>query len=98
MIKGLPEKIKELRQKYGLSQRDVANRLGISPSIISGYETGERTPSVENIIALSSLYRCSTDYLLGRDNDMTISPINIDGLSHRQVQLLSELIDYIRKE
>ena len=64
MINGLPEKLKKLRQKQGYSQQKVAKRLEVSPSIISGYETGERTPSVEMLLALSYLYRCSTDYLL----------------------------------
>ena len=65
MIHGLPEKLKRLRQNCMLSQRDVARRLDVSPSIISAYETGERTPSVENILALALMYGCTTDYLLG---------------------------------
>ena len=68
MIKDLPIKLKDLRIKYGLSQKQVADKLNLSPSIISGYETGERTPSVENILALSYLYKCSTDYLLGLED------------------------------
>ena len=96
MIKGLPEKLRELRVKSGLSQRIVAQKLDVSPSIISSYETGERTPSVENLLLLSYLYRCSTDYLLGRE---TISPkltIAVEGLTPKQVQLLTELIETMR--
>ena len=63
MIAGLPEKIKKLRVKNGFSQREVAKYLDVSPSIISGYETGERTPSVEMLQSLSNQYQCSTDYL-----------------------------------
>ena len=44
MIKDLSTKLKELRISQNLSQADVAKKLEISPSIISGYETGERTP------------------------------------------------------
>lgn len=55
MIKGLSTKLKELRMSHNLSQADVAKKLGISPSIVSGYETGERTPSTENLLALSYL-------------------------------------------
>ena len=47
MIKDLPNKLKSLRNKYGYSQKQVADKLEISPSIVSGYETGERTPSTE---------------------------------------------------
>lgn len=54
MIKDLSTKLKELRMSQNLSQADVAKKLEISPSIISGYETGERTPSTENLLALST--------------------------------------------
>lgn len=96
MIKGLPEKLKDLRLKNGLSQRDAAKQLDVSPSIISGYETGERTPSAENLLALSFLYRCSADYLLGRDVEPPQTVVNVEGLTSRQVQLLTELIQTMR--
>lgn len=40
MIQGLAERLKKLREKYHYSQKDVAKQLNISPSIVSGYETG----------------------------------------------------------
>ena len=58
MIQGLAERLKKLREKYHYSQKDVAKQLNISPSIVSGYETGERTPSAEKLLSLSSLYHC----------------------------------------
>ncbi len=97
MINGLPEKLKALRTERGLSQRTVARQLDVSPSIISSYETGERTPSAENLLALSHLYRCSTDYLLGKDNTVPSSAIPVEGLTAKQIQLITELIDSIRK-
>ena len=62
MIKDLPQKLRSLRERYRYSQKDVANKLGVSPSIVSGYETGERTPSTEVLLSLAYLYKCSTDY------------------------------------
>ena len=97
MIQGLPEKLKDLRNQYNLSQRSVAQHLGVSPSIISGYETGERTPSTENLLALSYLYHCSTDYLLGKDSSRQSSILNVDGLDMKQVRLLSELVETMKK-
>lgn len=47
MIKNLAGRLKELRIQNKLTQKQVSELLGISPSIISGYETGERTPSAE---------------------------------------------------
>ena len=53
MIKNLPEKLKELRHQYQLSQRAVAQKINISPASVAAYEIGERTPSAENILAFS---------------------------------------------
>ena len=98
MINGLPDKLRELRTKMGISQRAVAKHLDVSPSIISSYETGERTPSTENLLALSYLYRCSTDYLLGRESIAPTALLNVDGLQQKQVRLLTELIESMREK
>lgn len=98
MIKTLPERLKELRLKHGLSQKDVATKLGISPSIVSGYETGERTPSTENLLALSYLYKCSTDYLLGKTNDKPEIVLDVDGLSPEQIQAVQSLIKTMKHD
>ena len=97
MIQGLSDRLRDLREKMGLSQRAVAQRLDVSPSIISSYETGERTPSTENLLALSYLYHCSTDYLLGKESAPQKSMVDVDGLPPRQVQLLMELIETMRQ-
>ena len=97
MINGLPHRLRQLREQAGLSQRTVAKQLNISPSIVSGYETGERTPSTENLLALSYLYHCTTDYLLGREKESPKTCIIVDGLTTKQVQLLHELVDTMRK-
>ena len=55
MIQGLPERLTKLRTQHGLSQKTVADRLQLSPSIVSGYETGERTPSTEVLLRLTAL-------------------------------------------
>lgn len=96
MIKTLPGKLKELRLLHGYSQREVASKLGISPSIVSGYETGERTPSTENLLALSYLYKCSTDYLLGKTTEKPDLILDLDGLSQEQIEVLNSLIKIMR--
>lgn len=98
MIKSLPQKLKMLRMKYNLSQKEAASMLGISPSIVSAYETGERTPSTENLLALSYLYKCSADYLLGKEQDMPKVVLDTNGLNEEQVQALQELIKVMKHE
>ena len=98
MIKGLPDKLRILRMKYHLSQKEVASILDLSPSIVSGYETGERTPSTENLLALSYLYKCSTDYLLGKEQQEPPIQLDISDLNEQQIQVLLELIKTMKHE
>ena len=97
MIKELPEKLRTLRLQFGLSQKQVADRIGVSPSIVSGYETGERTPSVDNLLALSYLFRVSTDYLLGKRNEAKKATVDVSMLTDKQIAAICSLVDAIRE-
>ena len=97
MINGLPDKLRSLRTKYGYSQKQVAEKIGVSPSIVSGYETGERTPSTEVLLSLSYLYNTSSDYLLGRQVNSPESMISVDGLTDDQISAIINLIESIKK-
>lgn len=98
MIQGLPDRLSKLRVQHGLSQKAVADRLQLSASIVSGYETGERTPSTEVLLKLTALYRCSADYLLGIEQSAPATVLDVTGLSTEQIQALQTLIDGIRHE
>ena len=98
MIKDLPSRIKELRIRFGYSQKQVARLLGVSPSIVSGYETGERTPSTEMILSLSYLFQCSTDYLLGKPTASKPSALDTTGLSEEEIRALRTLVEAIRNK
>lgn len=83
MVNGLGERLQQQRLAMNLSQKEVAGVIGVSPSIVSNYENNERTPSVEILMALAGLYRCSTDYLLGfghtsADNSLDVSMLTIE--------------------
>lgn len=98
MIQGLPDRLSKLRIQHGLSQKAVADRLQLSASIVSGYETGERTPSTEVLLKFTALYRCSADYLLGIEQSAPATVLDVTGLSTEQIQALQTLIDGIRHE
>jgi len=61
----LGERIYEERKKNGLSQGDLAGKLGISTKAVSKWETGESQPTLENINRLSEIFGVTSDYLIG---------------------------------
>ncbi len=60
----LGTRIAALRRQAGLSQRELAAALSVSPSAVGMYEQGRREPSADRLVALSRLFSVSTDYLL----------------------------------
>lgn len=59
------EKLKTLRTKNNLTQVQLAERVGVTKSMISAYETSARLPSFEILIKFAHIFKVSTDYLLG---------------------------------
>ena len=60
----LGEKLLDLRKKEGLSQEDVADKLGVSRQTISKWETDQTVPDLIKAKLLSQLYNVSYDYLI----------------------------------
>lgn len=69
----LGQHIKQLRKKRNWTQKMLANKLFVSTNCISDYESGRTLPSINIVIALSELYKVSTDFiLLGHENTSSI--------------------------
>lgn len=62
-------RIRELREDCDLTQRQVAERLGMPQPQYCRYEQGYRDIPTDVLLALADLYQTSTDYLLGRTDD-----------------------------
>ncbi|WP_459129638.1 helix-turn-helix domain-containing protein [Guggenheimella bovis] len=58
------EKLIQLRKTKGMSQEDLAQKIGLSRQAISRWENGSALPDANNLLALSEIYGVSTDYLL----------------------------------
>lgn len=59
-------RIRELRQERKMKQSELGNLLRCTPTAVSNYETGFRSPDIETIGALCEIFGCTADYLLGR--------------------------------
>ena len=60
----LGQRIKDLRELRGLTQKDLAVELSFSDKVISKWENGNSDPDVETLIAISQLFNVTLDYLL----------------------------------
>jgi len=65
----LGEKLKQLREEKGVSQKEVADYLGISASGYGYYEQNQREPDVEKFKKLADYFNVSIDYLMGISNE-----------------------------
>ena len=52
----LAEKLKSIRKQAGMSQEQLAERLGVSRQAVTKWETDAGIPDVENVMALSALF------------------------------------------
>ncbi|HEY4601223.1 MAG TPA: helix-turn-helix domain-containing protein [Cerasibacillus sp.] len=62
----LGKRLAELRKSKGLSQYELANRLGFSRGKLANYEQGSREPDYETLKHIADYFEVSVDYLLGR--------------------------------
>ena len=63
----IANKLVELRKKNGLSQEELADKLGLSRQAVSKWERAESSPDTDNLICLAKLYNVSLDELLNTD-------------------------------
>ena len=64
---GFSENLRQLRQKVGLKQRELADELGISLRAYQYYELNEREPQLSVLIRMADYFAVSLDELVGRD-------------------------------
>lgn len=67
------KRLKQLREKRGLKQTQLADIMNVSNRTISVYEKGTVVPPTENLERLATFFDVTTDYLLGRTNNPKVS-------------------------
>ena len=96
-MQSMADRLILLRNKYNLSQTDVAHQIGVTPALISAYEKLERKPSIDKLVALADIFHVSTDYILGRTfKDDSAAVLSVYGLSEKQIRIVRELIYELR--
>lgn len=71
-------RIKSLREEFGYTQQELANKLDGAKSTIAMYENETRKPSLDILVKLSEIFNCSVDYILCKSNVRNSVEIQID--------------------
>lgn len=82
MLNGFGERVREAREKMGLTQEEFADQLGISRASLALYESGKREPKVDVLARLVEVTKVAPDFYLGRSDAMAHN-------SHEVLELLS---------
>lgn len=88
-------KLKSLRIEKRLTQKQVADRIGLAISAVSSYESGSRYPSYDVLVRLAHIFHVSTDYLLGMTDKRNV---DITGLEDDEIEVVSQLVEMLRSK
>lgn len=89
----IADRIKFLREEKKITQAELSRQLGITRSSVNAWELGISVPSTQYVVELASIFRVSTDYLLGVAPTATI---NVAGLTEEDVQMVQKLVYHLR--
>ncbi len=90
MMLELGGRLKELRASKCLTQKQLADKVGLTKSVISAYECGIRYPSLDMVVSLARVFGVTTDYLLYSKSSITL---DVSKLSKSNLQIISTLVD-----
>lgn len=91
----LSEKILYYRKSAGLSQEELAARVGVSRQAVSKWETGESTPELSKVVLLARAFHITTDQLLSPDAPQTSTPSSpspAPGAKYQAIPLLGRMV------
>lgn len=92
----MQNRIKELRNKNNLTLRALGQKVNMSSSRLSQYETGKREPKLETWQKLADFFNVPVDYLLGISKDR--STLTIDDLNPEEQDAYERITDLLSQE
>ena len=81
------ENLKLARERKGISQKDIAENIGVAKSTYSLYESGNREPNVQTIKKIADFLSVSADVLLGLDEEPQTIAAHFDGDEYTEEEL-----------
>ena len=82
----MKNRIKELREKYNMTQIKLSTELEVSQETVSAYEKGKHYPSMSSLLKLTTIFDASMDYIMGLSNIK--KPLMKSDLQNDEIELL----------
>lgn len=92
------EKLKNLRKSENLTQKQLAERIGVAKSIVSYYESGHRYPSYDVLVKIAHVFHVSTDYLLDMEKRRVLDVSDLPEESIAVLEVVANALRGNRKE
>ena len=89
------DKLKALRTAKKLSQKELADIIGVTKSVVSFYESGDRFPSYDVLVKISCVFNVTTDYLLGVERKRTL---DVSELSENDISVVNTVIEALKNK
>lgn len=60
-------RVRELREQHGITQEELAQRLGVEPPAVSKWDRNLAFPRMDKLVAMADIFGCTVDYILERE-------------------------------
>ena len=84
-----------LRNGQKMTQQQLATRLGVAKSVVSYYESGERSPSYDVLVKIARTFHTTTDYLLDIKRERVI---DVSDLAEDDIAVVTAVAEALRKK
>ncbi|MEE0874515.1 MAG: helix-turn-helix transcriptional regulator [Ruminococcus sp.] len=89
------DKLKKLRKGMKLTQKQLADRIGVAKSVVSYYESGDRYPSYDVLIRIAGIFHTTTDYLLDIERKRVI---DVSNLTEDNIAIVTSIVEALEKK
>lgn len=89
MSKNFGERLLELMQKEGITQKELAALIDTTEATLSRYVSGDREPKAETIANIATALHTTSDYLLGIEKDETFDLAGVERILERNASSMS---------
>lgn len=91
----LCQRISELRNRFGITQSELAKRLGVTRSSVNAWELGFATPQLKHIVEMSKIFGTTVDGILNVTPKVVV---DISDLSEKEQQAVFDIVDCLKAQ